>query len=534
MIRLKTIRSRLIAMMLSSSLVALLVAGITIYAVEGERTKQALKDELLLIASLVGNHSTAALSFLDQSTAQESLFSLDKMPNIEAACLLDENGRIFAFYHRADTPAWHCNESAIDESDGLGTAVISSTLVVSMPVVNKGNRIGTIMLKSSFEPLQARTHALLLSLLLAALAALALTIPIALSLQRPIANPLYRIRESTEKIIETHDYSLRVPTSEITEVSKMATAFNTMLTTIEQQKAALLNTANDLENQVAARTAELSTSKQMLEETLDTLKAAQHDMIQQEKLASLGSLVAGVAHELNTPMGNAIVVCSSLESEIEGLNDDLNSGALRKSVLLSRIEKLRTGNNISLRNMQRAASLVASFKQVAVDQTSERRRIFDLADGVREIVGTLLPMLKRKLSGVNVDIPGGIKLDSYPGPLGQIITNLVMNAQIHAYEDNPSGEVEIHGEALGDEAVIIEIRDFGRGIAPENIDRIFDPFFTTRLGQGGSGLGLNIVYNMVVSTLGGSIRVRSTLGEGTCFILKLPRQAPHKEVSGDF
>jgi signal transduction histidine kinase len=529
MIALNTIRSRLIAMMLSSSLVALLSAGITIFAVEGERARTVLKDELSVVANLVGNHSTAALSFLDQSTAQESLSSLGGMPNIEAACLLNDNGAVFVSYHRPETQPWNCIESAIDESDGLGTAVISNTLVVAMPIVSKGSNIGTIMLKSSFEPLQARTRALLFSLLFAALAALVITIPIALNLQRPISKPLYRIRQSTEEIIETQDYSLRVPTSEISEISKMATAFNTMLTTIEHQKAALLNTANDLEIQVAARTAELSASKQTLEQTLAALQAAQHDMIQQEKLASLGSLVAGVAHELNTPMGNAIVVCSSLESEINGLNDDVNSGALRKSVLIGRIEKLRLGTDIALRNLHRAASLVTSFKQVAVDQTSERRRKFDLAIAVREIIGTLSPMLKHKISGIHVDIDEDIKLDSYPGPLGQIITNLVMNAQIHGYDGDPSGVIEIHGKAAGEHFAIIEIKDFGRGIAPENIDRIFDPFFTTRLGQGGSGLGLNIVYNMVTSTLGGSIRVSSTQGEGTCFILKLPREAPHKE-----
>ena len=529
MISLNSIRSRLIAMMLLSSVVALLAASVTIFAVEGERAKQVLNDELSVIANLVGNHSTAALSFVDQATAQESLASLAGMPNIEAACLLDENKAIFVSYHRPDAPAWNCTEFIISEADEFGTAIISSTLVVAMPVVSKGSNIGTIILKSSFEPLQARTRALLFSLLFAAIAALILTIPIALRLQRPISKPLYQIRQSTEEIIETQDYSLRVPTSEIAEISKMATAFNTMLTTIEQQKAALLNTANDLEIQVAARTAELSASKQTLEETLTTLQATQHDMIQQEKLASLGSLVAGVAHELNTPMGNAIVVCSSLESEIDGLNDDVNSGTLRKSVLIGRIEKLRLGTNIAMRNIQRAASLVTSFKQVAVDQTSERRRKFDLAEVVQEIIGTLLPMLKHKLAGINLDIDEGIELDSYPGPLGQIITNLVMNAQIHGYDGDPSGVVEIHGKAAGEHFVIIEIKDFGQGIAAENINRIFDPFFTTRLGHGGSGLGLNIVYNMVTSTLGGSIRVSSAQGEGTCFILKLPREAPHKE-----
>jgi signal transduction histidine kinase len=516
-------------MMFMTSLVALLVAGFTIFAVEGERARESLQNELAVAANLVGNHSTAALSFLDRDTANEALASLGSMSNIEAACLLDDSGAVFVSYQQPNTSPWNCIESAIDESDGLGTAVLNSSLIVSMPIVSKGNTIGTIMLKSSFEPLQARTRALLFSLLFSAIAALLLTIPIALHLQRPISNPLYRIRESTEQIIETHDYSLRVPSSEISEISKMATAFNAMLSTIEQQKAALQNTASDLEIQVAARTAELSTSKQTLETALETLQATQHDMIQREKLASLGSLVAGVAHELNTPMGNAIVVCSSLENEIEELNNDVNSGTLKKSVLLGRVEKFRLGTSIAMRNLERAANLVSSFKQVAVDQTSERRRKFDLAESMGEIVGTLGPMLKHKLAGINVDIPDGIKLDSYPGPLGQVITNLVTNAQIHGYDSDTTGIVEIRGETAGEQHVIIEIRDFGRGIAPENIDRIFDPFFTTRLGQGGSGLGLNIVYNMVAATLGGTIQVRSTLGEGTRFILKLPRKAPHKE-----
>ena len=173
--------------------------------------------------------------------------------------------------------------------------------------------------------------------------------------------------------------------------------------------------------------------------------------------------------------------------------------------------------------------LIAHFKQVAVDQTSAQRRPFDLAEVVGEVVLTLRPQFKATPYRIEVDIPPGIDMDSFPGPLGQVLTNLVNNALLHGFAGLPAGVVRIAAEAQGDR-VRIQVADNGRGIAPEHQSRVFDPFFTTRLGQGGSGLGLHIVYSIVTRVLGGRIDLASQPGEGTEITLEIPVIAPQQEV----
>jgi len=183
------------------------------------------------------------------------------------------------------------------------------------------------------------------------------------------------------------------------------------------------------------------------------------------------------------------------------------------------------GAQLVERSLNRAADLVNSFKQVAIDQSSERRRPFDLGEVVREVIDTLRPNLKRLPWLVEVEIPEGIELQSYPGPLGQIIINLVMNAAMHAFEGRSSGRVRVTGCRCGADRVELRCNDDGTGIPADTIGRIFDPFFTTKLGKGGSGLGLSITHRLVTQVLGGQVSVESS-GAGTTFTLRLPCIAP--------
>ena len=184
------------------------------------------------------------------------------------------------------------------------------------------------------------------------------------------------------------------------------------------------------------------------------------------------------------------------------------------------------------RNLQRAAELIGSFKQIAVDQSSYQRRGFELAEVVQEIAVALRPTLRR--GGVTLvdDTPPGLRMDSFPGPLGQVLINLVNNAVVHAFEGGAGGRVLIGAEALGGDRVGLWVEDDGRGIAPEHLRQIFDPFFTTQLGQGGSGLGLHIVYTLVTGLLGGRISVQSAPGRGTRFHIELPCRAPATAAGG--
>ena len=299
------------------------------------------------------------------------------------------------------------------------------------------------------------------------------------------------------------------------------------ITDRKRAQEGMLELNAQLEARVARRTAELQGANGELSQALSTLQIAQDQLVQSEKLAALGSLVAGVAHELNTPIGNGLTVASTLEHRIESFQALVNQG-LRKSDLQTLLTDMQLASEILVRNLGRAAALVASFKQVAVDQTSSHRRTFDLGAVVAEILVTLNPALRKTACSVHTRIDDGLAMNSYPGPLGQVLTNLINNAVLHGFEPGEEGKIEVQAWSKDANEVVIEVRDSGRGIAPENLHRVFDPFFTTRLGQGGSGLGLHIVHNLVHSVLGGRIAVHSRPGSGATFSITLPMTAPER------
>ncbi len=260
--------------------------------------------------------------------------------------------------------------------------------------------------------------------------------------------------------------------------------------------------------------------------TYQQLQQAQTQLVEQEKLAALGSLVAGVAHELNTPIGNSLLMLSTLQSKTEEFDAKINLGQLRRSDLQSYLNDSREASSVIMRGLTSAAELVSSFKQVAVDRTTAQQRVFNLAHTSHEIIATMMNRIKMAGHHIEMDITEDINLNSYPGPYGQVITNFINNALLHAFEDQPSGKMRLFARQYVPDRVTIEFHDNGKGISPAHLKRIFDPFFTTKLGQGGSGLGLSISYNIVTSLLNGSIRVESVVGQGACFILDLPTEAP--------
>ncbi|HEV7930481.1 MAG TPA: HAMP domain-containing sensor histidine kinase, partial [Nitrosospira sp.] len=201
---------------------------------------------------------------------------------------------------------------------------------------------------------------------------------------------------------------------------------------------------------------------------------------------------------------------------------------LKRSALENYLSETQKAGDIMVHNLHRAADLVVSFKQVAVDQTTSQRRHFSLAEVVSEIMLTLWPTLKKTAFRVDQQIPDDLMMDSYPGPLGQVLTNLITNALVHGFEGRKTGFVSISAQTTAKGWMDLIVQDDGVGIPAANLNRIFDPFFTTRLGDGGSGLGLNITHNIVSQILGGRIRVHSEVGAGATFILTLPVVAPQK------
>jgi ligand-binding sensor domain-containing protein/signal transduction histidine kinase len=251
------------------------------------------------------------------------------------------------------------------------------------------------------------------------------------------------------------------------------------------------------------------------------LKDTQAQLAAHEKLASLGSMVAGVAHELNTPIGNSLLMASTLHEKTETLAARFAQSTLKKSDLEGWIGAASEASALIQRSLHAAAELVNSFKQVSVDQASTQRRRFDLAQVSQEIAATIMNQVRRGGHTLAIEVAPGIAMDSYPGPLGQVLINFVNNALLHAFP-GPGGSMVLSASLSGADRVRIEFRDDGRGIPAEHLSRIFDPFFTTRMGRGGTGLGLNIAYNIVTTLLGGTIRVESGAERGTVFVLDLP------------
>lgn len=281
----------------------------------------------------------------------------------------------------------------------------------------------------------------------------------------------------------------------------------------------------ELEQRVRARTAELSRAN-------DELCHAMQQLVQREKLAALGNLVAGVAHELNTPLGNTLTVATSLAHHVAQMRDAFGQGDLWRSALGRFLDDAGSACALLERNTQRAAELVASFKQVAVDQTSVRRRQFELHKLVADTLVAVTPAYRKLLVTVSDQIPPGLHCDSYPGPLEQVLVNLIDNAVLHALGEDGTLHIDITAEVAADQAsMVLRVTDDGVGMDEDTVRRAFDPFFTTRLGRGGSGLGLYIVHNLVASVLGGTVRLQSTPGQGTCFELHLPWVAPHYEAT---
>jgi signal transduction histidine kinase len=265
-------------------------------------------------------------------------------------------------------------------------------------------------------------------------------------------------------------------------------------------------------------------------DALGDLQAMQESLLQSEKLSALGSIVAGISHELNTPLGNAKLSMSTLRDLIADMRKSYQNGALTKGGITRFFSDAQSVTDLTYRSIDRAVDLVCSFKQVAIDQTTEKRRQFDLARVVEETIATLRPSYINDPWEFVIDIPENCVLDSYPGSLEQILINLVHNSIRHGFQGRAEGRIVISAEWQPCTTYLAHVRlrfsDNGIGIEEQYLSRIFDPFFTTRLGRGGAGIGLNIVYRIVTNLLGGTISVDSKPTAGTTYMICIPIHAP--------
>jgi signal transduction histidine kinase len=352
------------------------------------------------------------------------------------------------------------------------------------------------------------------SIAIAVALSVSISILVGLAIARSIVRPLRGLMNTIDAVVSGHYAQTVDDLAAHDEIGEMARAVEVFRT-----------------NAIAKRQTELDlkASKENAEDALRELQDAQRSLIEAEKFAALGGLVAGVAHEVNNPVGISLTVASSFARRCAQFSDEIREGAVRRSKLEEFIAGSHEAAKQLVTNLNRAADLIQSFKQVAVDRSQAERRVFNLHEATEQMMVSLRPALKHSLVWLSVDVPKDISLKSYPGPYGQVLTNLVLNALAHAFPDKRKGTLRLSARKLGSDQVEIEFADDGVGMNEEVQRRAFEPFFTTRRNRGGTGLGLHIVYNLVTRRLGGTLRLESEPGHGTVFRIRLPLTAPEEE-----
>jgi two-component system NtrC family sensor kinase len=385
----------------------------------------------------------------------------------------------------------------------------SEVLVMDLPKVD-GNHLGVVHVGWSDRSMrQALTTTVWLALAQLVGVALILLVMVWVGVDQLIFKRVRRLQQALDDAVRRDSASdiVALPVTADDEFGAITRSINAMTTRLGDE----LEAGKEAEEEARA--------------ALSNMQSAQEGLVQAEKMASLGRLVAGVAHELNTPIGNIMMVASTQQEVSRQLEVAVASGALTRTALVAYAGRIDEGSALMLNSARRAADLIQNFKQVAVDQTTDQLRAFDLAQQIAEMMSFIVHILAKTPIKLVQNLERGIAMHSYPGPLGQVLTNLVMNAAKHGFNDAQAGTITVTCARDGERACITVVDD-GIGIPPENVGKIFDPFFTTKLGQGGTGLGLHISHNMVYGPLGGRITVHSTPGVATSFTLHLPFNAP--------
>ncbi|WJG08771.1 HAMP domain-containing sensor histidine kinase [Aliiglaciecola sp. LCG003] len=309
------------------------------------------------------------------------------------------------------------------------------------------------------------------------------------------------------------------------EVAKKTASLSKIMLDLEQQKDELIVNQRELRQENENRQYiedELRKRNNELADSMETLNMAKDQLVESERMASLGGLVAGIAHDVNTPLGVGVTAASFLQERIKVLQSAYEDKTLTGKTMSAFLSEAQQTTDLLLSNLNRASDLISSFKQVAVDQTSEAIRDVDLKVYINEVIQSLAPSFKKTKHTINVECPDDLVVKCAPGVIAQIFTNMIMNSLIHGFDENPAGTISINVSHSENE-VFIQYQDDGKGLSDDNLARHFDAFFTTKRGTGGSGLGTHIMYNLVTQALKGTIVATSIEGQGLKYEITFPQ-----------
>lgn len=485
-----------------------------------------LKEHSKIQSYLISDHAISSLLSSNTKEATEVLAKLNFIPNINEAIIYDEDGKLFSSYTKHKTKE-SCSNSISKLIDS--TKILKDELIISTPIIKDSHTYGAVVFHVSMAELQENMFKTLSILFLSIVILIFLSLFIIHKVQRYITRPIINLARITKEISKSNDYTVRAQKMYQDEVGDLYDCFNSMLDKIEQRgrqrdeaesisrtyQAHLEHITDELEERVKNRTTEL-------QQSLNNLKETQHQLIESEKMSSLGNLVAGVAHEVNTPLGISITAASIFENEIKKLKLLLKENKLTKNALEEFLNTITEADDMLVKNLDRAAILVRNFKKISVDQSCEEIRDFELNSYLKEVLSTFKNELKHRPITLKENFAKEpIQMHSYPGPISQLVVNMLQNSLLHAFDEDQEGEIIIKTYRVNDVAVIHFI-DNGKGIDEDVINRVFEPFVTTKRNSGGTGLGLNIVYNLVTQRLKGTIKLNKEHSQGAYFIIEIP------------
>lgn len=477
-----------------------------------------LIQQVEVYSELIGRSAAVNIIADDSYIEEQNLKALVVATFVNSVHIYRDNGdeqpSFFTSYNRPGFAPLNEKWNRIDE---LKTPKLSGSVYeVIKPIRQDGDLVGYVYLQVSAEVLNTLTWNSVVTTVLVLVVVLILSFGLTLKLQHTLVKPIIELVNLVQKISRQRDYTGRAKTTNIRELDILASAFNNMLDMTqhylierdqaeqEQQKLQI-----SLEDKVNQRTLALKEANQELIQTLEKLHQFQRQMVQNEKMASLGDMVAGVAHEVNTPIGLGVTASTMMLDKLKLIEKEFNQKSLKASTLAKFIAEGQENLDIIYRNLNRAAELISSFKQVAVDQSSEDNRVFNFAQLVDETLLSMRPKLKKVKHKVHLECDKDLLIETKAGPINQILMNLIMNSIIHGFEFIEQGNIYIKVKLVDNNKISLHYADDGKGIPEQLKKRIFDPFVTTKRGQGGSGLGMHLVYNLVTQALNGSITVAS-------------------------
>ena len=525
----RSVQGKIVFIVLITTLTALILSSIVMFYLIWNNSKEEAFMRAKLDGALFSELAVSSLLFNDKVGAEQLLNKFHNFDRVAHAHLFSASGEEFATYHADNAEIakeFFDKENILKHSTTI--EYLDNVLMLSRPIFYQSEYFGHLYIEFSMKHLEIMRLNYLRIFIGIVLLLVVFSYFVAQRMQTVISKPILKLLSYMNNISQTADYKLRVKKIYNDEIGRLYDGFEEMLVQIQARKEAtqkaqdeLHNLNEKLEERVESRTQTLNDVNVELKSSIDTIRKTQSQLIQSEKMAALGGLVAGVAHEINTPIGLSVTGITHLQDISRALKKLYNNQEMSQEDFESYLDtNVQLCESIYL-NLKRAAELVSSFKKVATDQSLEEKRSFKLKEYLEQVMISLRNKLKQTKISVDISCDETLEIYSDAGAISQVFTNLIMNSLIHAYDKGQVGKITLTAKYENNKYYII-FSDDGKGIEKDILPRVFDPFFTTNRESGGTGLGLNIIYNIVTSSLGGEINVSSEIGKGTKFTITLP------------